>query len=43
MEQKTIIKKEEVDIKSVEKEKLEEIMREYEQDPDNFYLKNFLL
>lgn len=30
----------EVEIKSVEKEKLEEIIKEYEQDPDNFYLKN---
>lgn len=29
-----------IEIKSVEKEKLEEIKKEYEQDPDNFYRKN---
>jgi len=33
-------KPEEVEIRSVEKEKLEEIMKEYKEDPDNFYRKN---
>lgn len=30
----------ELALRSIEKEKLEEIMKEYEQDPDNFYKKN---
>ncbi len=30
----------EAEIKSIEKEKLEEIMKEYEQDPNSFYAKN---